>query len=253
MKRDNFKVCKYCDSGNIIKRGTRQNKRCIVQKYQCKDCKKRFVLNCGFESMRYDDTMITGTMQMYFTGMSVRDITDHYEMLEIDMSHMAIYKWTTKYSKNISEYLERITPHLGTWFRADEVWVKVNGSQKYLFASMCDDIRFWIAEDIAHTKFQHNVDTLLELTKQTAGNKNPKHFITGGLPAYRKSSKKIFGKYTLHTRHIHLKGNRNNNKMERLNGEIRDREKTFRELKKFDTPIIEGMKVYYNFTKKQFS
>ncbi len=42
----------------------------------------------------------------------------------------------------------------------------------------------------------------------------------------------------------------NNNKMERLNGEIRDRKKTFRGLKKMDTSIIEGMKVYYNFTKK---
>ena len=42
----------------------------------------------------------------------------------------------------------------------------------------------------------------------------------------------------------------NNNKMERLNGEIRDREKVFRGLKKMDTPILEGMRVYYNFTKK---
>ena len=41
--------------------------------------------------------------------------------------------------------------------------------------------------------------------------------------------------------------------MERLNGEIRDREKVFRGLKKMDTPIIEGMRVYYNFTKKHGS
>ena len=42
----------------------------------------------------------------------------------------------------------------------------------------------------------------------------------------------------------------NNNKMERMNGEIRDREKVFRDLKKIDTAILDGMKVYYNFTKK---
>ena len=40
MKRDNFKVCKYCDSGNITKRGIRKNKNGNIQKYQCKDCKK---------------------------------------------------------------------------------------------------------------------------------------------------------------------------------------------------------------------
>ena len=57
----------------------------------------------------------------------------------------------------------------------------------------------------------------------------------------------------MHIKHIHLAGKRdrdNNNKMERLNGEIRDREKVFRGLKRFDTPIIPGMKAYYNFTKK---
>ena len=57
-------------------------------------------------------------------------------------------------------------------------------------------------------------------------------------------------------RHIHIAGKKdrdNNNKMERLNGEIRDREKVFRGLKRFDTPLIDGMKTYYNFTKKHGS
>ena len=38
--------------------------------------------------------------------------------------------------------------------------------------------------------------------------------------------------------------------MERHNGEIRDREKVFRGLKKMDTAVLDGMRVYYNFTKK---
>ena len=70
------------------------------------------------------------------------------------------------------------------------------------------------------------------MTKQVAGNKSPKHFITDGLSAYVKSSKKIFGKDTLHTRHIHLKGDKQNNKMEGFKGSFRDREQAFRGLKK---------------------
>ena len=149
----------------------------------------------------------------------------------------------------ISVYHNGIVPRVGNWFRADEVWIKVNGKQDYLFASMDDDTRFWLASDLTDNKFQHSADNLLELTKKQIG-KSLRNFITDGLPAYMKSSKKIFGKDTLHTRHIHLKGDRNNNKMERLNGEIRDREKVFRGLKKMDTLILDGMKVYYNFTKK---
>ena len=41
--------------------------------------------------------------------------------------------------------------------------------------------------------------------------------------------------------------------MERLNDKVRDREKVFRGLKKFDTPLIDGMKAYYNYTKKHGS
>lgn len=169
--------------------------------------------------------------------------------MEIQVSDVAIYKWICKYSTMVSKYLNEIVPRTGNWVRADEVWIKIAGEQKYLFASMDDDTRYWLASDIADTKFQHNADHLLELTKKAIG-KNPTQFITDGLPAYKKSSKKVFGKNTVHTRHIHIQKDMNNNKMERLNGEIRDREKVFRGLKKMDTPILDGMKVYYNFTKK---
>ena len=194
---------------------------------------------------------------MYYSGMSTRDISNHYEMMGIDVSDVAVYKWICKYSTMVSKYLNDIVPRTNdrTMVRADEVWIKVNGEQKYLFASMDDDTRYWLASDMAETKFQHNADKLLELTKEKIG-KSPAHFVTDGLPAYMKSSKKVFGTKTNHIRHIHLKGKRsrdNNNKMERLNGEIRDREKVFRGLKKIDTPLIDGMKAYYNFTKKHGS
>ena len=41
----------------------------------------------------------------------------------------------------------------------------------------------------------------------------------------------------------------NNNKMERMNGEIRDREKVMRSLKKGDTPILTGYQIYHNFVR----
>jgi hypothetical protein len=35
--------------------------------------------------------------------------------------------------------------------------------------------------------------------------------------------------------------------MERMNGEIRDREKTFRGLKTSDSPTLKGLRIYHNF------
>ena len=252
MDRSKLKICKYCDSGNIKKWGMRKTKKGNSQIFKCTDCKKRFTANFGFEKRQYDISTITGALQMYYSKMSVRRIADHYAMLGIELSHMTIYRWVINYSKMTSSYLNGIVPRVGNWFRADEVWIKINGKQNYLFASMDDDTRYWLALDIAETKFQHNADSLLQMTKLQAG-KSPRNFITDGLPAYMKSSKKVFGKKTNHVRHIHIAGKRdrdNNNKMERLNGEIRDREKVFRGLKRMDTSILDGMRVYYNFTKK---
>jgi chromosome segregation ATPase len=42
-------------------------------------------------------------------------------------------------------------------------------------------------------------------------------------------------------------GDHNNNKMERMNGEVRDREKVMRGLKKTSTPILMGYQIYHNY------
>lgn len=39
----------------------------------------------------------------------------------------------------------------------------------------------------------------------------------------------------------------NNNKMERMNGEVRDREKTMRGLKTKRTPILTGYQIFHNY------
>jgi len=51
---------------------------------------------------------------------------------------------------------------------------------------------------------------------------------------------------TEHIRRITIKGDRHNNKMERFNGEVRDREKVMRGLKQEDTPILTGYQILHN-------
>ena len=55
------------------------------------------------------------------------------------------------------------------------------------------------------------------------------------------------GPRTEHINAIRLKGDMNNNKMERFNGEIRDREKTMRGLKTKDTTILTGYQIFHNY------
>ena len=73
-----------------------------------------------------------------------------------------------------------------------------------------------------------------------------------GLNAYVDAFNKEY--YTMrnpatHIREISLRGRIHNNKIERMNGEIRDREKTFRGLKTKDTPILKGYQIYHNYVR----
>lgn len=54
---------------------------------------------------------------------------------------------------------------------------------------------------------------------------------------------------TQHIRHVRMSGDLNNNKMERMNGEIRDREKVVRGVKKEDSPLLAGLQIYHNYVR----
>ena len=51
----------------------------------------------------------------------------------------------------------------------------------------------------------------------------------------------------VHIREIQMDGQVHNNKMERQNGEWRDREKVMRSLKKDDSPVIGGLQLFHNY------
>lgn len=112
MDRSILQLCKYCDSGRLIKKGIRKNKKGDLQQYKCLDCKKIFVLNLGFEKMKSKDVLITRALQMYFSGMSVRDVADCLEQEEIKVSHQTIYNWIEKYSQMIADYVRGIVPRV---------------------------------------------------------------------------------------------------------------------------------------------
>lgn len=115
---------------------------------------------------------------------------------------------------------------------------------------MDDETRYWIAQEVAGSKYRHDARKLFQLAKKVT-RKKPETLITDGLRAYQDAYFKEFwtlrGPRTKHIRHIKIKGDKNNNKMERLNGEIRDREKVMRGLKKEDSPIVTGYQIFHNY------
>jgi transposase-like protein/predicted nucleic acid-binding Zn finger protein len=244
-------VCRYCGSSEIVKDGVRHNKHGDLQIYTCQSCDHYFTINLGFERMRATPQIITSAMQLYFTGESLRNVQKFLKLQGVKVSHVAILKWIRKYIALMNEYLEKIKPNVSDTWRADEMYVKIKGDMKYLFALMDDETRFWIAQEIADSKYTHDARTLFRAGVKVAG-KKPMTLITDGLPAYHEACNKEFwtmkkATRTEHIAHITLRGDHNNNKMERMNGEVRDREKTMRGLKKIDTPILKGYQIFHNY------
>jgi putative transposase len=127
----------------------------------------------------------------------------------------------------------------------------VKGNLKYLYAMMDEQTRFWIAQEVAETKYTADVRPLFQLAKAFAG-KSPKTLVSDGAANFHEAYLKEFHTSRLDTRtedvrHIRLAGDWNNNKMERMNGEIRDREKVMRGLERKDSPILTGYQLFHNY------
>jgi transposase-like protein len=246
-------ACIFCKSENIKKDGLRHNKYGDIQKFFCKDCGKWFTVNFGFERMKHNPQGITTAMQLYFSGESLRNTARSLRLLGVQVSHKTVFMWIKKYTALMEKYLDKITPQVSDTWRADELFLKVKGNMKYLYALMDDQTRFWIAQEVADTKYTADLRPLFQLGKQVA-EKQPKTLITDGAPNFHEAYEQEFWTQTVATRTEHIReisfdGVRHNNKMERMNGEIRDRERCMRTLEKADTPILTGMQIYHNYVR----
>ncbi|MGB8034292.1 MAG: DDE-type integrase/transposase/recombinase [Nitrososphaeraceae archaeon] len=106
-------------------------------------------------------------------------------------------------------YLEQIKPNVGNAWRTDELYVKVRGNMKYLYALMDDETRFWIAQQVADTKYTANINPLFKHGKEVTG-KRPNTLISDGAPNFNDAFKKEFfaisNPRTRHIKHIRFQG-----------------------------------------------
>ena len=164
----------------IKKAGLRKNKAGTHPKILCRDCHHYFTINIGFEHMKHNPQAITTAMQLYFSGESLRNTQKSLKLLGVEVSHKTVFKWIKKYVTLNEKYVDNITPNVTDTWRADEMYIKVAGNMKYLFAMMDDETRFWIAQEVAETKDKHDCRKIFDQAKWLMG-KHPKNFITDGL------------------------------------------------------------------------
>ena len=94
----NSKKCLKCFSEKIVKDGVRHNKKEDSQKYLCRECSYRFVINIGFENCKKDPKLICACIDLYFKGVSLRKVSDHVKQFYgVKVSDVSVLRWVRRF------------------------------------------------------------------------------------------------------------------------------------------------------------
>lgn len=251
-------VCKFCSSENIVRRGYRNTERGKVQRFFCKACGKKFIVDEGFEKMKSTPQVVTIALDLYFKGISMRSIVDHLKQFyNVEVSHVAVYKWIKKYISMMKKYADQLVPRVSGIWHSDEMALNIkdldnHDSLRWAWNVIDNESRFWLATRI--TEKREIADARQVLAQASSISKTrPMAIVTDGLRAYEDAiSKEFYTMKTPRTQHVRIPNIRdrsNNNMVERLHGTIRQRNKSMRGLDDEQTAqtMMDGMRIYYNF------
>ena len=245
--------CTHCGSENYIKYGKKNGK----QHYMCKECNRKFADNQYFERLKGDPNIVCLTLDLYFKGVSLRKICDHLKQFYgLRIVHVTLLNWIRKYIRIMDEYTRQFKPNLSDIWNVDEMMISVSGDWFYLWNIIDDETRFHLASVISkERKIADAQKTMITAKKRAHGNR-PSFIITDGLSSYNKAIEEEFHsakRKTIHIGNVGIRGKKagkdifDNNLVERLQGTIRERNKTQRGLKDEYSAFIRGHQVYYNY------
>lgn len=257
--------CIYCHSSDIVKNGSRKTKMGCKTRYLCHTCGRSFSFAdgyTGFNNMKFSPETVTLCLDLYFKGTSLRKITDHLKQFQgIEMSYSTISRWIEKYTDVIDDYVGTLAPTVSNVWHTDEMKLKMKdgvkmqegGKWNWLWNVMDAETRFLLTNLITKKRNIKEAKKVFKGAKDQAHGQKPEYVVTDGLQAYGRAFNKEFYNHHQTTKHVRCASLRdkrtNNNKVERLNGTFREREKVMRGLENAESSqtMMKGFKNYYNF------
>jgi putative transposase len=255
--------CASCHSTDVIRKGVRRNKSGDVPLYLCSTCGSRFSGREGFHNRRADPEKIALALDLYFRGMSVRKVAEHFSQVQrLKISHATVYRWVAHFGKLAAEWMDAQGARTSDRWHIDETVVGVNGVNKYLWNVLDHDTRFLLATHLS--KDRSLDDTRAPIRKAKAATPDrPADFLSDGMKAYPAAVMKELGRratpfddkdlihsgwFSPHRRVPSIRAKESNNRIERFHGTEKERTKVMRG---FDNDhgtsnLMEGFRVHYN-------
>jgi transposase-like protein len=259
---NNENICSKCKSSNIVKNGKRNNQSGVLQRFLCRDCKYRFIVNMGFEHSRKNPKIICAAIDLYMKGISLRKVAAHIEQFyEVKIDNTSVLRWIQRFADVVSPFVNSLVPpHLSGIFHVDEMLIHVRrekhefGNYQWLWNLMDNTTKFWISGLVSQRREILDARRVFQDAKLKTV--TPKAIIHDGLPAYTEAFQREF--FTLknprvkNIRSISVRHEGLNSVQERLNNTVRDKEKVMRGMNTRDSAqkIIEAMRIHYNFCRE---
>ena len=264
---ENNKICQKCKSKEVIKWGKRKtDNRGLVQRYKCKSCSETFILD-PFYRMRNTPEKITCALDLFYRGLSTRDVQQHFKaFFPHNSDHSTILRWIWKYNQRIANFTDGLQVNTGSYIEVDEMEYHRRKSHKqklgidknWLINAIDVKNRFLICSNYAKHRSQNEIKNVLSNVKSKSN--NVKIIQTDGLTAYENIVKKNWGydnklrKYKIeHKVKTQLRGEGFNIWVERLHNSIRQRTQNFRGFHGSVNSaynLMKGYEIYYNFIRK---
>lgn len=263
LEKPTENCCPYCQSTKLIKRGVRHDKTSEKQRFSCKECNKRFVLE-PIKYIKGNAKIVCLAMDCYYKGLSYRDISDQFKQFYgLELHHETIRRWVLRFSEIMEKYSKTLTPKTSGIWNADETLVLTkrgkeknnpNGNFDYVWNVMDNKTKFLLAS-INSGRSRKSKDAQKVFTEAYKQNvKMPNQIITDRYVGYQDGVRKTFRNWgnERKVKHTSIVGHRkeiNNNAIENLH----THQKEFQKVRRGITAVqdySDGFKVFHNFIKK---
>lgn len=256
--------CPYCSSKNIIKFGVRQTQIGEKQRFNCKDCQKKFVLS-PIPKIKGNAKLVCLAMDCYYKGLSYRDIADQFKQFYgLSISHVAVRDWILRFSEIMEKYAKTLTlqTQSNVWNADETLILTKRGKDKnnpnkefdYVWNVMDNKTKFLLASMNSERKrSSKEAEAVFKLALAQNG-KIPYQIIVDGNPCYQDGCRKTFRNWgnERKVKFTSIKGHRkeiNNNAIENHHTHQKEFHKVRRGV--IETQIYQdGFKVFHNFVRK---
>jgi len=220
-------TCAYCNSLKVVKNGKRKNK----QRFSCLSCKKSFVANPEFRNISVEPKVVVLCIDLALKGLSLRKIKDTIKQFySVDVTHETVRQWKNRFMAQINSFVEQAKPETKSVWHTDETKVKTKKGWLWIWNSLDEETRFLVASTVSEGKGVLEARKHFQIAKQNNSGIRPKQINTDGLQDYRRAIRKEFRTHKKETVHHRSIGFIENQHIERLNGNQKERLKVMRGL-----------------------